>query len=72
MSRHGCEAIVEFCAVLSIRRAHRMKNERFNEADHLELTAGYKGKITRREGGTLNLKTILAQFCTRYYKYKRC
>lgn len=48
----------QFCAVLSVHGAHRMKNERFNEADHLELTAGCKGRITRPDGGTLNLKTI--------------
>jgi len=31
-----------------------MKNGRFNEADHLELTAGYEGRITRQGHGTLN------------------
>jgi len=44
MSRHGRKVIVEFCAALSVHGAHRMKNERFNEADHLKLTAGCKKK----------------------------
>jgi len=38
MSHHGREVTVESCAALSVHGAHRMKNERFNEADRLELT----------------------------------
>lgn len=72
MSRHGREATVEFCAALSVRGAHRMKNERFNEADHLELTAGCKGRITRRDSRTLNLKTILVPILRSLLQIQAC
>lgn len=69
MSRHGREATVEFCTALSVR----MKNERFNEADHLELTAGCKGRITRRDVRMLHLKTILVPILrSLLYKHKAC
>lgn len=33
-----------------------MKNEGFNEANHVELTAGCKRRVTRRISGNMNLK----------------